>query len=88
MKQPTALPALREQVGDLLVRLRGDVSRHEMARRLGIVRQGTMKLEQGIVSLARLEELEEHYGVRFALVALDPVTGDLVAASADQLGQV
>lgn len=58
-------PPLREQVGQLLRVLRGDVSRSEVARRLGTTRQSVMKVEGGSVSLDRLDTLAAVYGVEF-----------------------
>jgi transcriptional regulator with XRE-family HTH domain len=66
--------SMREEVAELLVSLRGDVTRSEFADRLGISRQAVMKLEQGSVSLERLDELAGVYGVEFHLVATLPGT--------------
>lgn len=63
---------MREDVSELLLSLRGDVTRSALAERLGISRQAVMKLEQGSVSLERLDELAGVYGVEFHLVATLP----------------
>lgn len=63
---------LREQVGKLLVDLRGPVTRTAAADHLGIARQSLMKLETGGLSLDRLDELATSYGVEFMLVAMNP----------------
>lgn len=66
-----AQPPLRDRVGQLLRVLRGDVSRSAVARRLGTTRQSVMKVEEGSVSLDRLDVLAETYGVEFHLIAVD-----------------
>ena len=69
---------LNERVGALLRALRGEVSVSEVARRLGIVRQGVLKLEEGRLSLVRLDQLAKVYGVRFEVLAVDATTGQPV----------
>lgn len=70
MTAPTA--TLRSQLADMLVKLRGDVSRAALARRLEVTRQAVMKIESGSVSLERLDELAAVYGIRFEVVAVFP----------------
>lgn len=69
--------SLPEQVGQLLTALRGDTSRAEQARDLGIGRSQLARLEGGTwnITLSRLQELADSYGVTLHMVALDPATG-------------
>lgn len=63
---------MREQAAALFRQLRGSESVAALARRIGVSRQGVMKIEEGSVSLARLDGLAAVYGVDFWLVAVDP----------------
>ncbi len=74
-------PTLRQQLQILLPMLRGPVTRAALARRLGITRQSLMRIEEGAISLSRLDDLAQHYGVRFRIVADDPrgMTWDITA---------
>lgn len=74
--------ALRDQVGALLVALRGETSQSELARQLGITRQTLRQMEAGGVSFSKLDDLGPVLGVRFVLVALDEVTGEVRAPEA------
>ena len=67
--------SLREDVSRLLIRLRGDYTRQEVGDALGRSRQAISDLERGEVSLSRLEQLADFYGVDFTIVAIDRRTG-------------
>lgn len=75
------MTVLRDQVGALLrdVREAKGLTRADAARALGVQPQSTIRLEQGSVSLDRLDAVGEAYGVRFQLVAFDAATGVVVA---------
>jgi transcriptional regulator with XRE-family HTH domain len=69
---------MRQQAGALLTRLRGSVTRTAVADRLGISRQSLMKLEEGGLSLDRLDAIAEAYGVEFVLIAVERDADKLV----------
>lgn len=69
---------LRHQAGRLLTELRGDTPRASVARALGITRPAMVAIEDGRLSLDRLDRVGEVYGVRFELVAIDVSTEQVV----------
>lgn len=79
--------SLRAQVGALVTELRGDVSRAEVARALGVTRPAVSQVEAGSLSLDRLDKIGEVYLVRFELVAVDPATGDQITGPAPRWAQ-
>lgn len=62
---------MKAQVGRLLRELRGPVTKTAVAERLGVSRQTVMKLEEGALSLDRLDHLADVYGVDFHIVATE-----------------
>lgn len=60
---------MKAQVGALLAQLRGPVTKTALAERLQVSRQTVLKLEAGALSLDRLDQLADVYGVDFWIVA-------------------
>lgn len=67
--------SVKASLADLLVSLRGPYTRAQVAAALGRSRQAVGDIESGNCSMARLEWLEDFYGVDFAVVAIDRRTG-------------
>lgn len=63
---------MKQQIGQIMTRLRGPLPKAAVARELNITRQGVMKLEDGQVSVDRLDALAAQLGVRFELTVLVP----------------
>lgn len=66
---------IKPSLSALLVKLRGPYTRAQVATALGRSRQAVGDLESGNCSMARLEALEDFYGVDFQVVAIDRRTG-------------